>query len=69
MPITTVEDILSEDFECPELNFELSPIIELAQLHYEFMPMGKERRTFKERVNRMIDQYNENRGRIFYQYL
>ena len=69
MEIKSVEDILSDDFECPECNYELQPAIEMATLYYPYIESGKERKTFKARVNEMIEKYNENRNSVFYQYL
>ena len=70
MEIKSVEDILSEDFICPDDNCDLQPAIEMATLYFPFAELKREeRRTFKARVNEMVDRYNENRGRIFYNYL
>jgi len=70
MEIKSIADILSEDFICPDDNCDLQPAIEMANLYFPFTELRRdERRTFIARVNEMVDRYNENRGRIFYNYL
>jgi hypothetical protein len=70
MEIKSVEDILSEDFICPDDNCDLQPAIEMATLYFPFAELKREeRRTFKARVNEMIDRFNDNMEEMYYSYL
>ena len=70
MEIKSIADILSEHFECPEDNCDLQPAIEMANLYFPFAELKREeRRTFKARVNEMIDRFNDNMEEIYYSYL
>lgn len=61
--LTTIPNILSEEFTIPDCNIDLSELIDQSIDFYNAMPLSrKDTRLFKYRLNELIDELNERRG-------
>lgn len=64
---TLTTNILSEEFEIPSCTTDLQMAIEFALVEYEEKPLfRKAKRDFKNKLNELIDSYNERRGMHIY---
>lgn len=70
MLTTIITDITREDFEIPVLTADLGELIEESADVYSQLPMGKpERKQWRNKVNELIDEYNERRQLKIYNHL
>ncbi len=59
---TTITDILSEDFIIPDCNCDLQELIENSIEVYNRMNYRKDKREYKNKVNELIQEYNDRRN-------
>lgn len=66
----TITDILAEDFEIPDYTADLGELIDNSADVYATMPLHREqKRLWRDKVNELVDEYNERRGMKIYIHL
>lgn len=70
MLTTIITDITGEDFEVPVLTADLGELIEESADVYSQLPLNRqEKRKWRDKVNELIDEYNERRQLKIYNHL
>ncbi len=63
----TIVDILSEDFELPDCNIDLSELIDNCIEYYTSMALCRSKtKEYRIKLNELIQEYNERRGMKIY---
>lgn len=67
---TTITDITAEDFEIPDYTADLGELIESSADVYSQLPLNREtKKHWRNKVNELVDEYNERRGLRIYSHV